>query len=132
MTNTDKQQLQDEIYFLTKNKELKKGVRYYVKAAISIDGLDKLIDDQRRLYNYKLIEILKKYNVCPSKIHDVLDELWNDSVRAIESKSGILELVKLMGALLLGDAAYKYARQRKKIFNLYIMESLQFVRSLIS
>jgi len=104
MNKTDKRQFIDEISFLGKQKQHSATFIKALKGGITFKDVEKILEDKRKVYNYALTNIYRKYSVVHDDLYGELDKIWSICL-AEKSGSKQKKLVKSLTGSTIGVGA---------------------------
>lgn len=124
-TQTDYKQFIDEIYFLNKDKDVSGTFVDALKGTLTIKDLDSILEAKRKVYNFALTNIFRKYNIVPDDLYSSLDRIWNETAingliklyldKVTQKKLGVASSIRrLLGSLaVVHISIYQYAVRTK-------------------
>lgn len=95
MNKTEKRQCLDEIEFLGKSKQHSSTFVTALKGVYTftnVKGIEEMLGDKIKVYNYAYTNIFKKYNIDHFDLYGELDKVWSISINE-RKKSKQEELV---------------------------------------
>lgn len=127
MNKTEYIKCMDEIYFVGSKKEYRFIFNKILTSIYAVKSTTEILIDKRKLYDYELDIILKKYNIIHNTLHDELDQLWQSIARdEIEKIERLLKLTSYLPQLVMQNI-----EKLQSIFNQYIKISTAYCEKII-